>query len=108
MNSPPASPPQFDLCDASRVTGGTLHGRAYGNVYNHADAKDVCNLESQMGKIHVYTTHVDPNLTKPDMVFKQKVTSKLKSLLKTIARGYSPVRSKLSTFFWIILPFVCR
>ena len=26
MNSPPASPPRFELSGASRVTGGTFHG----------------------------------------------------------------------------------
>ena len=50
--------------------------------------------ESRMGKIHVYTKRVDPILTKPDMVFKHKVTPKLKPILKGLARNYSPVRSK--------------
>ena len=108
MNSPPASPPQFDLAGASRVTGGILRGRAYGNVYNHADAETMIDLESRMGKIHVYTSQVDPTLTKPDMVFKHKVTSKLKPILKSLAQGYSPVRSKSFIFFWIILSCVRR
>ena len=95
MNSPPASPPRFDLGGASRVTGGILRGRAYGNVYNHADTKTMFDPESRMGKIHVYMTRVDPALVKPDMVLKHKVTPKLKPILKSLAQGYSPVRSKL-------------
>ena len=99
MNSPPASPPRFDLGGASRVTGGVLRGRAYGNVFNHADAAEMMfESEPRMGKIHVYTTRVDPTITKPDMVLKHKVTPKLKPILKTLARQYSPVRSK-SIFF---------
>ena len=105
MNSPPTSPSRFELGGASRVTGGILRGRAYGNVFNHADADaDVMfGLESRIGKVHVYTARVDPTLTKPDMVLKHKVTPKLKPILKALARGYSPVRSKLYVIFWISL-----
>ena len=99
MNSPPASPPHFELGGASRVTGGIFHGRAYGNVYNHADAEMVYDLETRMGKVHIYTSQVDPSLTKPDMVLKHKVTSKLKPILKSLARGYSPVCSKFIYYF---------
>jgi hypothetical protein len=95
MNSPPVSPPRFELSGASRVTGGILRGRAYGNVFNHADADMKFDLEPRMGKVQVYTARVDPTLTKPDMVLKHKVTHKLKPILKALARGYSPVRSKL-------------
>ena len=94
MSSPPASPPRFELGGASRVTGGVLHGRAYGNVFNHADAEMNFGLESRMGKVHVYTSHVDPTLTKPEMVLKAKVTPKLKPILKALSQGYSPVCSK--------------
>ena len=52
-----------------------------------------------MGKVHIYTSQVDPSLTKPDMVLKHKVTSKLKPILKSLARGYSPVRSKFIYYF---------
>ena len=81
----------------SRVTGGVLRGWAYGNVFNHADAAEMM-FEFWMGKIHVYTTRVDPTIIKPDMVLKHKVTPKLKPILKTLARQYSPVRSKSSFF----------
>ena len=59
--------------------------------------------EPQMGKIYVYTTRVDPALTKPDMVLKHKVTSKLKPILKNLACQYSPVRSK---FFYLFLDYL--
>ena len=101
MKSPPASPPRFELGGASRVTGGTLRGRAYGNVYNHADAETIFSSDSRVGKVHVYTTRIDPTLAKPDMVLKHKVTPKLKPILKALARGYSPVHSKL--FFYLLV-----
>jgi hypothetical protein len=94
MYSPPTSPSRFELGGASRVSGGVLRGRAYGNVYNHADAETNFGLESRMGKVHIYTSRVDPTLAKPEMVLKAKVTPKLKPILKTLSRGYSPVRSK--------------
>jgi hypothetical protein len=105
MNSPPASPPRFELGGASRVSGGIFRGRAYGNVFNHADAEMTFESEPRMGRIHVYTTRVDPTITKPDMVLKHKVIPKLKPILKNLARQYSPVRSKSFTFFGIIVSF---
>lgn len=103
MNSPPVSPPRFELGGASRVTGGVLRGRAYGNVFNHADAEMMFDSDSRMGKVHVYMARVDPTLAKPDMVLKHKVTPKLKPILKALARGYSPVRRQLFLIFWFIL-----
>jgi hypothetical protein len=103
MNSPPASPPRFELGGASRVTGGILRGRAYGNVFNHADAEMEFDMEPRMGRVHIYTARVDPSLAKPDMVLKHNVTPKLKPILKALARGYSPVRSKLFFIIWFIL-----
>ena len=101
--SPPVSPPRFELGGASRVTGGILRGRAYGNIYNHADAEMVFGSESRIGKVHIYTSRVDPTLVKPDMVLKHKVTPELKPILTALARGYSPVRSKLFNIFLFIL-----
>ena len=105
MKSPPVTPPRFG---ASRATGGLLRGRAYGNVFNNADAEMTFNLETRMGKIHIYMTRVDPTLVKPEMVLKHKVTPKLTPILKSLARGYSPVRSKLYIIFLTILSFVRR
>lgn len=108
MNSPPASPPRFELAGASRVTGGIIRGRAYGNVFNHADAEMMFRSEPRMGKIHIYTQHVDPTLTKPNMVLKHKVTPKLKPILMTLGHQYSPVCSKLFIFLmdYLIMFFV--
>jgi hypothetical protein len=103
MKSPPASPPRFELGGASRVTGGILRGRAYGNVYNHADAETTFDSDTRMGKVHVYMARVDPTVAKPEMVLKHKVTPKLQPILKALARGYSPVRSKLFFIIWFIL-----
>ena len=109
MNSPPTSPPRFELNGASQVTGGILRGRAYGNIFNHADAETEFCLEPWMGKVHIYRSlTIDPTLAKPDMVFKHKVTPKIKPILKALARGYSPVRSKLFIISQIILSILCR
>ena len=63
-----------------------------------------------MGKVHIYgSLTIDPTLTKPDMVFKHKVTPKIKPILKALAQGYSPVRSKLFIISQIIiLSILCR
>lgn len=91
--------PTVELHGASRVTGGVLRGRAYGNVFNHADADGMMdfNMGPRMGRVHIFMTRADPMATKPDMVLKHEVTSKLKPILKSLARGYSPIRSKLFT-----------
>src|SRR5271168_1228951 len=103
MNSPPVSPSRFELAGASRVTCGILRGQAYGNVYNHSDAETMFSSDSQIGKVHVYTAHVDPTLAKPDMVLKHKVTPNLKTILKALAQGYSPVCSKLCIIsYWFL------
>lgn len=85
MISPPTSPSRFDLGGASRVSGGVFRGRAYGNVFNHADAETNFSLESRMGKVHIYKSHVDPTLAKPEMVLKHKVTPKLKPILTALS-----------------------
>ena len=48
-----------------------------------------------MGKVQVYMSRADPILTKLDMVLKHIVMPELKPILKALARGYSPVCSKL-------------
>ncbi len=113
MESPPVSPPRLpglrrsispaiDMGGSSRTTGGLLHGRAYGNVYNHADSDELMNFNTmgpRTGCVQVYMKHVDPMATKAHMVLKHEVSSKLKPILKSLARGYSPVRSKLPISF---------
>lgn len=94
MVSPPVSPPRIALQGASRMTGGILRGRAYGNVFNHADGEDEICFEPRKGKVLVYHLPRDPMTHKSDMSITSEVTSQLKPVLKTLARKYSPVRSK--------------
>lgn len=94
MASPPVSPPRHALQGASQMTGGVLRGRAYGNVFNHADGEDETYVGPRKGKVFVYQSPRDPTTHKPDMSITSEVTSQLKPVLKTLARKYSPVRSK--------------
>ena len=79
----------------NRTTDGVFCGRARGNVFNHADDMDAM-LEPGLrkGRVHVYTSHCDPEAHKPDMSLTSEVSSTLKPILHTLARNYSPVRSK--------------
>jgi hypothetical protein len=94
MASPPVSPPRNALQGASRTTGGVLRGRAYGNVFNRADGDEEIHVRPRKGKVLVYQSPRDPITHKPDMSITSDVTPRLKPILKTLARGYSPVRSK--------------
>jgi hypothetical protein len=94
MASPPASPPRNVLQGASRTTGGVLRGRALGNVFNHADGGDNIYVGPRKGKVLVYQSPKDPMNQKPDMSITSEVTPRLKPVLKSLARKYSPVRSK--------------
>ena len=49
-----ASLPAMDANGASCTTGGILHGRAQGNVFNHADVADQVHVGPHMGKFFVY------------------------------------------------------
>ena len=102
--------PAFELGGASRVMGGVLRERAHGNVFNHADADEMMDFHMGpwMGRVQVFMTHVDPTATKPDMVLKHEVTLKLKPILKSLARGYSPICSKLFTNLYTIFLILCR
>ena len=91
MVSPPVSPPRNTLQGASRMTGGKLHGRALGNIFNHADGEDNIYLGARKGKVLVYQTPKDPMDHKPDMSITSEVAPRLKPVLKTLARKYSPV-----------------
>lgn len=101
MASPPVSPQQqrSSLQGASRITGGTLRGRALGNTFNNADANDIFSseLKDRIGRVQVYTAPADPATAKPNMELKHEVISKLAPVLKVLARKYSPVRSKVSS-----------
>ena len=99
----PTSPPR--LHGASCVTGGFSCGHAQGNVLNHADVDEIIQhtMQSQMGKVQVYVSHVDPTATKPKWSLKHQVVPKLKPVLKTLARQYSPICSKFLICLIIIL-----
>jgi hypothetical protein len=95
----------IELRGASRVTGGFLHGHAYGNVFNHADADEVMQDTAGLwvGRVQVYESHVNPTITKPKWSLKHVVTPKLKPVLKALSRQYSPVCSKSSMILFIFL-----
>jgi hypothetical protein len=89
MHSPPDSPSR-NLQGASRITGGILHGRAQGNVFNFADSVSIKDQEGPvMGKVLIYTTHVTPTETSPFMVLKHKVIRHLGPILNRLATRYS-------------------
>ena len=91
---PPISYSRDALQGASRMTGGILRGRALGNVFNHADGEDQVHLVPRKGKVLVFQSPRDPMTNKPDMSIMSEVSPRLKPVLKTLARKYSPVRSK--------------
>lgn len=94
MASPPVTP-SHNLQGASRTTGGFSRGRALGNTFNHADFSDVLDTaETRKGKVFIYTTRSDPPAPKPFMVYKHDVVPQLGSILKALARDFSPPRSR--------------
>jgi hypothetical protein len=88
---------------ASRTTGGTIRGKAIGNVFSLADAPDVMQDRIQaQGLVKVYKSCIAAtDLVNPSMVVKTEVTPSLVPILKKLSRRYSPVSSK----FFIILNF---
>ena len=83
-----------DLQGASRMTGGILHGRAQGNVFNHADGEGESYAALWKGKVLIYQSPQDPKTNKADLSITCEVTPQLKPILKTLARMFSPVSSK--------------
>ena len=95
MTSPPSSPPPA-LHGSSRTTGGHMHGRATGNVFNFADAGDDDDLETPVlrtGKVHIYNSPVDPIEVKPFRILKVDVQFSMAPILKSIAAKWSPIES---------------
>ncbi|KAF8800638.1 hypothetical protein BYT27DRAFT_7117155 [Phlegmacium glaucopus] len=99
MISPQNSPP-VPLCleGASHTSGGILHGKAFGNVFNHADAPDTfeTSLGPVKGKVFVYLSHTNPSnfdfkLSKPSCHFQHPVTPTIGPILKVMGRQFSPV-----------------
>ena len=91
MASPP---PVHALQGASCTTGGILHGRAHGNVFNHADGEDETYAAPHKGKVFVYQSPRDPKNNKADTSITSEVSPQLKPVLKALARRLSIVSSK--------------
>lgn len=104
MRSPNNSPKR--LQGASRTTGGILRGRAHGNVFNFADARDVLDQDPQhvmasRGRVYIYTsplnpTTLDPEQMKPMATVKVTTSQTITPMLQQVTRRFSPVRSKYS------------
>ena len=102
MASPPCSPPC--LHGASRTTGGILRGRALGNIFNFGDGMNVDDQNSKVvGTIHIYTTHGNPEESKPYMTLKHEVINHIAPILKKLGNSYSPVKSWFSFSFLTFL-----
>jgi hypothetical protein len=96
----PSGSPEHNLQGASRITGGILRGRADGNVFNFADANVIADKKTPiMGKIHLYTSPVNPTTTPPTMSLNHAVVPALAPILSDLAERFSPVRSMLFSFF---------
>ena len=96
MSSPPDN---LDLLQgASRTTGGIIHGRAQGNVYNFADD---LNFDQKLGwmkgRVLVYTGSNDSH---PEMTMKHEVTRTLAPVLESLAGKYSPIKSVYRNFIF--------
>lgn len=100
MTSPSTSP----LRGASRITGGTTRGRATGNVFNMADTavEDIEMTVPRTGKVHLYTSLVNPAQNRPSRVLKINVQFSMGPVLKSIAAKFSPIQSMSNYYLWII------
>jgi hypothetical protein len=96
MRSLPSSPSQ-GLQGASRIIGGTIRGRAHGNVFNFADGPDIfCNevdVRWNVGKVLLYTSMGDPETMKPAMSLKHEVSATLGPVLAKLAKRYMRINS---------------
>jgi hypothetical protein len=95
--------PSPELQGASRTTGGTIRGRAPGNVFNFADADNNAAPEQVwsrvMGRVLVYD---DRSLgAEPYFTIKNEVTPSLKAVLMHLNEKHSPIRSKDSPHYRI-------
>ena len=96
MLSPPNSP--SGLQGASRTVGGFARGRAQGNIFNFADAPDLCPdqpLMSNKGKVLLYTTMGDPETIRPVMSLKHDVSPTIGPVLAKLGKRYTPIDSML-------------
>lgn len=63
-------------------------------------------FESKIGKVNLYEEHVDPATAKAAMVIMTGVKSRLKPLLTSLARGYSPVRSEYYLLYSLFISII--
>ena len=92
MLSPDSSP--ISLQGASRTTGGFARGHAAGNAYSFADSADEMDMDmpvARTGKVHLYTSQVNPLETKALRIMKLDVQFSLAPVLKSIAEKWSPI-----------------
>ena len=85
------------------MTGGTTHGWATGNILNMADTavKDIEMTVPRTGKVHLYTSLVNPAQVKPSRMLKIDVQFSMGPVLKSIAAKFSPIQS-MSNYLWMI------
>jgi len=106
MQSPQNTPPK--LYGASRTTGGTIRGQATGNFLNAADFSSA-NKDDYIGpvrgQINLYISNDDPAQLSPDSMipyarvpYDYAPKTPIASVLKKVARRYSPVQSKYCFF----------
>lgn len=89
MGSPPP------LHGSSSTSAGVLHGRAYGNVFNIADADKPMETDigAMIGKVRIYNTGEDPSSMKPHMTIKAEVNQNIAPVLEDLGELYSPIKS---------------
>jgi hypothetical protein len=100
--------PSQDLQGSSRVTGGSMRGHAIGNVFNFADADDpnINKVVPRTGKVHLYTSLVNPAQVKPARVLKINVSFSMEPVLKSIAAKWSPIQSKDNYHLYLNLTLI--
>jgi hypothetical protein len=86
------------LHGSSSTTGGVLRGRAYGNIFNVADAEkavETGTIGPVIGRVKIFNPGEDPSSVKPQMVLKAEVCQTMAPVLTDLGELYSPVKSEL-------------
>jgi hypothetical protein len=92
----PLNSPGHNLQGASRTTGGVMRHRAAGNVFNFADGDALSDERTPVtGKLHLYTSPVNPMTNQPTMSLNHAVVPALAPILSDLAERFSPVCSML-------------
>lgn len=89
-----------DLQGASRTTGGTIRGKALGNVFNIGDSEDALDIGLvSVGRVKFFKLKDNPSTANPSMSLKVKIGGDMASMLGQISKRYSPIESE----FFIML-----